>query len=117
LEIRSAQKVAWDNKITKGFNTTDVPLEFCLLQGEITEAFQAWRRRQDDFGEELADVALYLLSIAEMNGIDLQTEIENKIRKNKARAYERDPDSGVMRRVRHTTGRDDPSHEFTGLPS
>jgi hypothetical protein len=24
--------------IVKGFNTTDVPLEFCLLQGEIAEA-------------------------------------------------------------------------------
>jgi hypothetical protein len=92
--------MAWDNKITKGFNTTDVPLEFCLLQGEITEAFQAWRRSQDDLGEELADVALYLLSIAEMNGIDLQAEVEQKIRKNKDRVYERDETSGTMVRVR-----------------
>jgi NTP pyrophosphatase (non-canonical NTP hydrolase) len=100
--------MAWDNKITKGFNTTDVPLEFCLLQGEITEAFQAWRRRQDDLGEELADVALYLLSIAEMNGIDLQAEVEQKIRKNKTRVYERDEKSGTMARVRegsHTASR------------
>jgi NTP pyrophosphatase (non-canonical NTP hydrolase) len=99
LDIRSIQKMAWDNKITKGFNTTDVPLEFCLLQGEITEAFQAWRGRQDDLGEELADVALYLLSIAEMNGIDLQAEVELKIRKNEARVYERDGTSGAMVRV------------------
>jgi hypothetical protein len=91
--------MAWDNKITKGFNTTDVPLEFCLLQGEITEAFQAGRRSQDDLGEELADVALYLLSIAEMNGIDLQAEVEQKIRKNKARVYKRDEVSGTMVRV------------------
>jgi NTP pyrophosphatase (non-canonical NTP hydrolase) len=103
LDIRSIQKMAWDNKITKGFNTTDVPLEFCLLQGEITEAFQAWRRRQDDLGEELADVALYLLSIAEMNGIDLQAEVEQKIRKNKDRVYECDETSGTMVRVREGT--------------
>jgi hypothetical protein len=31
VDIRSAQKLAWDNKINKGFNTTDVPLEFGLL--------------------------------------------------------------------------------------
>ena len=32
MQIRSAQKLAWENKVAKGFNTTDVPLEFCLLQ-------------------------------------------------------------------------------------
>jgi hypothetical protein len=41
VQIRSAQKLAWENKVAKGFNTTDVPLEFCLLQGEIAEAFDA----------------------------------------------------------------------------
>ena len=41
MQIRSAQKLTWDNKVAKGFNTTDVPLEFCLLPGEIAEAFDA----------------------------------------------------------------------------
>jgi hypothetical protein len=36
--IRSAQKGAWENKLEKGFNTTDVPLEFCLLVAEVGEA-------------------------------------------------------------------------------
>ena len=49
---------AWLNKIAKGFNTTDVPLEFCLLQGEIAEAFDAWRKGREDVGEELADMAI-----------------------------------------------------------
>ena len=31
MDIRSGQKLAWENKVAKGFNTTDVPLEFCLL--------------------------------------------------------------------------------------
>ena len=44
MDIRSAQKRAWQNKVAKGFNTTDVPLEFCLLQGEMAEAFDAWRK-------------------------------------------------------------------------
>jgi len=46
VDIRSAQKLAWQNKVAKGFNTTDVPLEFCLLQGEMAEAFDAWRKGQ-----------------------------------------------------------------------
>jgi NTP pyrophosphatase (non-canonical NTP hydrolase) len=90
VEIRDAQKRAWDNKVTKEFNTTDVPLEFSLLTAEVGEAFTAWRKRLPDFGEELADVAIYLMSLAEMNGIDLDEAIEHKIAKNADRVYQRD---------------------------
>ena len=55
-----------ENKVAKGFSTTDVPLEFCLLQGEVAEAFDAWRKGREDAGEELADVAVYLLGLAEI---------------------------------------------------
>jgi NTP pyrophosphatase (non-canonical NTP hydrolase) len=95
MQIRSAQKLAWENKVAKGFNTTDVPLEFCLLQGEIAEAFDAWRKGREDVGEELADAAIYLLSLAELTGIDLQDQIEAKMAKNTARVYQRLP-NGVL---------------------
>ena len=75
MDIRSGQKLAWENKVAKGFNMTNIPLEFCLLQGVMAEAFDAWRKGREDVGEELADVAIYLLGLAEMTGIDLQDEI------------------------------------------
>jgi hypothetical protein len=87
MDIRSGQKLAWENKVGKGFNTTNVPLEFCLLQGEMAEAFDAWRKGREDVGEELADVAICLLGLAEMTGIDLQDEIEAKLAKNAARVF------------------------------
>lgn len=87
-DLRIAQRLAWANKVAKGFNTTDVPLEFCLLQGEVAEAFDAWRKGRQDVGEELADIAIYLLSLAEMLGVDLQDAVEAKLAKNVARAYE-----------------------------
>ncbi|MGI5185412.1 MazG-like family protein [Dactylosporangium sp. CA-152071] len=99
MDVRAAQKLAWENKQAKGFNTTDVALEFGLLHGELAEAFNAWRRQQPELGEELADVALFLFSLAEMTGCDLQSEIERKLHKNAARRYERDPASGTMHRV------------------
>jgi NTP pyrophosphatase (non-canonical NTP hydrolase) len=40
----------------------------------MAEAFDAWRKGRDDLGEELADVAIYLLSVAEMTGVELQDE-------------------------------------------
>ena len=64
-----------------------MPLEFCLLQGEVAEAFDAWRKGREDVGEELADIAIYLFSLAEMTGVDLQAEVEAKLAKNAARAY------------------------------
>jgi NTP pyrophosphatase (non-canonical NTP hydrolase) len=87
MDIRSCQKLAWENKVVKNFNTTDVPLEFCLLQGEVAEAFDAWRKGRSDVGEELADVAIYLLGLAEMLGVELQEEVAAKLAKNTDRIY------------------------------
>ena len=53
----------------------------------MAEAFHAWREGRDDLGEELADVAIYLLSVAEMTGVDLQDEIKAKMAKNTTRVY------------------------------
>ena len=97
MDIRSGQRLAWANKVAKGFNTTDVPLEFCLLQGEIAEAFDAWRQGRDDVGEELADVAIYLLGLAEMTGVDLQDQVEAKLAKNAARTYRRLPNGALAK--------------------
>jgi hypothetical protein len=95
VDIRSAQKLAWNNKLAKGFNTTDVPLEFCLLNGEVAEAFDAWRKKNQDMGEELADITIFLLGLAEMTGIDLQQEVEAKLAANQERVYRRLP-NGVL---------------------
>lgn len=96
MDIRSAQHQAWANKLAKGFNTTDVPLEFCLLQGELAEAFDAWRQGRQDLGEELADVAIYLLSLAEMTGTDLQAQIKSKLAKNATRVYRPLPNGALV---------------------
>jgi NTP pyrophosphatase (non-canonical NTP hydrolase) len=95
VDIRAAQKLAWENKLAKGFNTTNVPLEFCLLSGEIAEAFDAWRKGRQDAAEELADTAIFLLGLAEMIGADLQEAVEAKLAANEARVYRRLP-NGVL---------------------
>jgi hypothetical protein len=95
VDIRSCQKLAWENKVVKNFNTTDVPLEFCLLQGEVAEAFDAWRKGRNDAGEELADVAIYLFGLAEMLGVGLQDEVAAKLAKNADRVYRPLP-NGVL---------------------
>ena len=77
------------NKIKHGFNTTDINFEFCLLYGEVAEAYDAWLKKKNDLGSELADVAIYLLGIAEMNGYNLGDEIRKKMAINEKREYKR----------------------------
>ncbi len=87
LDIKDLQKKVIENKLNKGFNTSDLNLEFCLLYGEVGEAYNAWRKKKEDLGEELADIAIYLLSISEILGFDLEKEILHKMDKNAKRVY------------------------------
>ena len=75
INTKKAQKEVYQNKVNHGFNLTDINMEFCLLNAEVGEAYMAWLKQKDDTGEELADVAIYLLGIAEILGIDLGKEI------------------------------------------
>ena len=90
IDLKKVQKEIIDNKIKHGFNTTDVCKEFCLLYGEVAEAYEAYRKKKDDLGEELADSAIYLLGIAEILGFDLEKEIQNKIKINSKRIYKKE---------------------------
>lgn len=94
---KQLQKDVYRNKVDHGFNVTDVNLEFCYLYGELAEAHAAWRTRDQGLGEELADVAIYLLGLSEILGYDLDEEVRKKMAVNKKRRYENV--DGVLRRL------------------
>ncbi len=85
--LREFQEEIWANKVSKGFNTTDVNREFNFAYGELAEAFEAYHKKLPSLGEELADVAIYLMGLSQMVGVDLEREILRKISKNKDREY------------------------------
>ena len=87
LDIKQLQKDIYQNKLDKGFNVTDINKEFCLIYGEVSEAYEAWRKKQDDVGEEIADIVIYLLGLCEILDIDFENELLCKINKNKYREY------------------------------
>ena len=89
MKLKELQKKIYQNKINKGFNTTDIAKEFCLLYGEVGEAYEAYRKKKPDLNEELADIAIYLLGISEILGFDLEKEIENKVKINEKRVYKK----------------------------
>lgn len=88
MTLHEMQKAIYQNKLDHHFNVTDVNKEFCLLYGEVAEAYDSWRKKKEDVGEELADVAIYLLGLAEIVGVDLGAEIERKMEINRDREYQ-----------------------------
>lgn len=97
MNIREMQKQAYNNKVKKGFTIDNIEKEFCFMYKEVAEAYEAYYRKKEDLGEELADIAIYLMGLSEILGIDLQSEIEAKIEKNKKRVYK--VDNGVATRI------------------
>ena len=77
-----------ENKKKHGFNTTDIEFELLRLHGEANELFEAWRKNnKKNINEELADVGIFLLGIAEMLDSDLGEDIVNKMKINEKRIY------------------------------
>lgn len=94
--MKKLQQRVHKNKLEKGFQE-DPEAEFLLLYGEVAEAYDAYRKKEstDRIAEELADVAIYLLSIAEQLDIDMESALEKKMTKNESRVYKRN-EKGVM---------------------
>lgn len=86
-QITEWQDRAWRNKVAKGFNTTNVEREFNYTYAELAEAYEAYRKQKPDLAEELADVLVFLLSLAKMTGVDIEAAMEAKLEKNEKRQY------------------------------
>lgn len=94
IDTKKLQKAVMENKKKHGFNTTDIEFELLRLHGEANELFEAWRKNnKENINEELADVGIFLLGIAEMLDSDLGEDIVNKMKKNEKRIYK----NGVKR--------------------
>lgn len=96
VDLKKLQQQVYANKVAHNFNVTSVDEEVCHIMSELAEAWEAYRKKgPEDFAEELADIAIYLLGLAEMQGVDLEKEILAKMEINAARKY-RMRDNGVM---------------------
>lgn len=89
VDLKELQKEVIRNKIEKGFNTNDMALEFCRAHEELSEAFSKYNKGEEGVAEEFADVAIFLLGLCEQLGYDLESELVNKIEKNKKRVYKK----------------------------
>ncbi|HOR18549.1 MAG TPA: nucleotide pyrophosphohydrolase [Brevefilum sp.] len=91
---------AMDRFVTaKGWYQPDSPrpqtpknlaVSLCIEAAEVLELFQ-WaeeQRHPDELANELADVMLYLLQLARVTGIDLETAVIDKLKVNYRREWD-----------------------------
>lgn len=90
----------------KFHNHKDMALSLVLEAAEVLEHFQ-WKNpeeierhvkdQKDELADELADVAMFLLELADNVGVDLEEAIEKKLRKN-ALKYPAEKSRGTARK-------------------
>ena len=89
IDLKELQKEVIRNKKEKGFNMSDIALEFCRAHEELSEAFSKYNKSQNGVAEEFADVVIFLLGMSEKLGFDLEKELIRKIEINKKRKYKK----------------------------
>ncbi len=90
IDLKKLQKEVMRNKLEKGFNTTNIALEFCRAHEELSEAFSKHNKNQSGVAEEFADVMIFILGMCETMGFDLEKELITKIEKNQKRKYRKE---------------------------
>mgnify|MGYP000663212752 CR=1 FL=1 len=69
-------------------DTYKVPAMLALITSETSEALEGFRNRDyENFKEECADQIIRILDMTTGLGIDIDTEIRNKLEKNKKRGF------------------------------
>lgn len=98
--LKDFQEYVLQMKKERGFNLTDKFYECCLFAEECGELISAIRKNSKhgsigsgshvgNIAEELADVLIYLCSLANMTGVDLEQAFRDKEEKNKKRVWTR----------------------------
>lgn len=98
--IQDFQQYVKELKVERGFSTDDKAFECMLMAEEIGELFSAIRKNMKggSIGSgstagnvklELADVLIYLCSIANQHNIDLEEAFREKEEINKQRTWKR----------------------------
>ena len=88
--VRSKGWYAEDSKRPQ--TPRNLAISLAVEAAEILEHFQFREQAKDrnELADELADVALYLLQLASITGIDLEQAILNKIEINKSREWDQE---------------------------
>ncbi|MFA6098978.1 MAG: MazG-like family protein [Patescibacteria group bacterium] len=98
MEINKLQKTLRDLAEKKNWGNSPAEINFAekiaLLHAEVSEALEAYRKGnfqgKDGVGEELADILIRTIHLASIYGLDLEREINKKLKINSERSWDND---------------------------
>ena len=98
LSIDEVVRLVLEQAKEKGFGTNldeiNVGEKFALLHSEISEAYEAYRKKniggKHGLAEELGDALQRILHLCGIFGIDIEEEILNKLAYNKTREWKKE---------------------------
>jgi NTP pyrophosphatase (non-canonical NTP hydrolase) len=97
LTIKEITEAVLDLAKNKGVGTkpneVSVAEKIALIHSEISEAYEAYRRKnikgKDGFKEELADALIRICHLAGIFKINLSQEISKKMKRNQGRTWDK----------------------------
>lgn len=91
------QKEIYQNKIKRGFNTTDIGKEIILMTEELGELAKAYKdsnkksareiSNKDEIVDSIGDLIVCCLGLCEMLGVNSKRVLENIIENNRKRTH------------------------------
>lgn len=97
IDLCKLQKEIYENKIKRGFNTTDVGKEIVAMVEELGELANAYKRSDKKHPREISnkdlmvdavgDLMVFCLGLYEMFGVNGEKVLEEIVENNKIRKY------------------------------
>jgi len=97
VDLSKLQKEIYQNKLNKGFNTTDIGKEIILMTEELGELARAYKNsdkksareisHKDKITDAIGDLMVYCLGLCEMLGVNSNEVLEKIIENNKKRTH------------------------------
>ncbi len=97
MDLSKLQKDIYQNKVNKGFNTTDVGKEIVLMVEELGELARAYKNsdkktareinQKEEMIDAIGDLMIYCLGLCEMLGKNSEEVLGEIIENNKERSH------------------------------
>ncbi len=96
-ELYKLQKEIYQNKVDRGFNTTDIGKEIILMTEELGELARAYKNsdkkpakeinNKDEIMDAVGDLMVYCLGLCEMLGVNSEEILKGIIENNRKRMH------------------------------
>lgn len=88
MNLNEMQKKVFENKVKRGFNTTDVGKEVILITEELGELAKAFRdNNKEEIADAIGDIMIYCLGLCEIVGVSAEELLQKIIENNKIREH------------------------------